>query len=231
MKNDKINIIVCTTKSWNIKNYKIIKNKFNTLCWHIIKDKKNLNCNDISKVKPKYIFFPHWSWKIPKEIFENFECIAFHMTDLPFGRGGSPLQNLIIRGYKKTKITAFRVTEKLDAGPIYLKKDLSLEGSAQDIFNRASKIIFYEMIPYIIKNSPNPTPQKGKPVIFSRRTPKDSDISNLTNLNKIFEYVRMLDAEGYPKAFLEKNNLRIEFQNAKKIDNEIIAKAKIKIRE
>ena len=227
----KKDIIVCTTKSWNVENFKKIKKKFNNLRWHIIKDKKNLKYKDISKIKPKYIFFPHWSWKIPKEIFENFECIAFHMTDLPFGRGGSPLQNLIVRGYKKTKITAFRVTDELDAGPIYLKEELSLEGSAQDIFKRASEIIFYEMIPYIIKESPNPTPQKGKIMTFSRRTSKDSDISNLDDLNKIFDCIRMLDAEGYPKAFLEKNNLQIEFQSAIKKDNEIIVKAKIKIKE
>ncbi len=27
----------------------------------------------------------------------KFECVCFHMTDVPYGRGGSPLQNLIIR--------------------------------------------------------------------------------------------------------------------------------------
>ena len=32
-----------------------------------------------------------------QEIHENYKCIIFHMTDLPFGRGGSPLQNLISR--------------------------------------------------------------------------------------------------------------------------------------
>jgi len=37
-------------------------------------------------------------WIILKEIFENYEIILFHMTDLPYGRGGSPLQNLIVRG-------------------------------------------------------------------------------------------------------------------------------------
>jgi len=227
----KKDIVVCTIKSWNIENYKKIKKKFDHLFWHIIKDNKNLNYNNVSEIKPKYIFFPHWSLKIPKKIHENFECIAFHMTDLPFGRGGSPLQNLIIRGYKKTKIAAFRVTDELDAGPIYLKKDLPLDGSAQEIYKRASEIIFQEMIPHILKESPNPIPQKGKIVTFSRRAPKNSDISNLNDLNKIYDYIRMLDAEGYPKAFLEKSNLIIEFNNAKKKYNEIIVKAKIKIKE
>ena len=45
------------------------------------------------------------------------------MTDLPYGRGGSPLQNLIINGHKETMMSALRCVQELDAGPIYLKKN------------------------------------------------------------------------------------------------------------
>ena len=61
------------------------------------------------------------------------------MTDLPYGRGGSPLQNLIIRGHKKTKISALRMVNELDAGPIYFKRSLSLNGNAQKIYSSCSK--------------------------------------------------------------------------------------------
>ncbi len=54
-----------------------------------------------------------------KIFFFNFNCVVFHMTDLPFGRGGSPLQNLISRGIYKTKISAIKVVKEIDAGPIY----------------------------------------------------------------------------------------------------------------
>lgn len=223
--------LIVTTKSWNIHNFELLKNKFSNNEWYLIKDKTNFTYDKVIEINPKYIFFPHWSWKIPKDIYENYDCIAFHMTDLPFGRGGSPLQNLIIRDYKKTKISAFKVTDKLDAGPIYLKKDLSLEGTADEIFRKASKIIFFEMIPYIMKNTPKPHPQKGKTTIFKRRRPEESDISNLNDLDKVYDYIRMLDAKGYPKAFIEKNNLRIEFQDAKKKNDEIRAYVRIKIKE
>lgn len=223
--------IISTIKSWNIHNFELLKNKFSNNEWYLIKDKTNFTYDKVTEINPKYIFFPHWSWKIPKKIHNNFDCIAFHMTDLPFGRGGSPLQNLIIQGYKKTKISAFKVTDKLDAGPIYLKKDLLLDGTADEIFRRASKIIFFEMIPYIIKNTPTPHPQKRKTTIFKRRKPEESDISNLNDINTIYDYIRMLDAEGYPKAFIEKNNLRIEFQDAKKKNDEIKAYVRIKTKE
>ena len=54
----------------------------------------------LEQAKPRYVFFPHWSHIIPEDIHGAFECVIFHMTDLPFGRGGSPLQNLIARGIK-----------------------------------------------------------------------------------------------------------------------------------
>jgi methionyl-tRNA formyltransferase len=53
---------------------------------------------------------------------------------LPYGRGGSPLQNLIDLGHKDTFVSALKMTEELDAGAIYLKKPLSLEGLAEEIY-------------------------------------------------------------------------------------------------
>ena len=67
----------------------------------VIRDKKDLNIKYINEINPRFIFFAHWSSIIPKSIHEDFECVIFHMTDLPYGRGGSPLQNLIVRGHKK----------------------------------------------------------------------------------------------------------------------------------
>jgi len=124
-----------------------------------------------------YIFFPFWSWIIPPEIYEVWECIGFHMTDLPFGRGGSPLQNLIIRGHKTTKISAFRIVRELDAGPIYLKRDFDISyGSADEIYDRALKIILEDMIPYILKHRPNSVPQVGEVVEFPRWRCSKADV-------------------------------------------------------
>lgn len=41
----------------------------------------------------------------------------------------------------------------------------------------------------------------------------------------------MLDADGYPKAFLENNGLKFEFTNAKFADNKIIANVKIEVKD
>jgi len=174
---------------------------------------EELTVKALNEINPTYVFFPHWSYIIPEEIYTNFECIMFHMTDLPFGRGGSPLQNLIARGIYETQITAFRCERGLDAGPIYCKRPLSLYGTAEEIYMRVADII-EDMIKWIIANQLKPVPQKGEGCYFPRRKPEEGNIAELESLEKLHDYIRMLDAEGYPRAFLETKHFRLEFERA-----------------
>jgi len=165
--------------------------------------------------------------KIPQAIYANYPCIVFHMTDLPFGRGGSPLQNLIVRGYKQTKISAKKVVEAMDAGGVYLKEELDLYGTAYEIFMRASKIVFEKMIPTILKNKIIPKVQQGEITTFKRRKPDESTIEGLQTLEQLYDHIRMLDSEGYPKAFFETEQFKIELSKASRKPGGIIADAKI----
>ena len=202
----KTKIVVATIKSWNIENARKFKKRHARRYEVIIIDKKEaLTYEKLRRIGSRYVFIPHWSWIIPKNVCEGFECVIFHMTELPYGRGGSPLQNLISRGFRRTTISAIRAVKALDAGPIYIKRPLNLEGKASDIFQRASDIIFNDMIPRIIEDDIRPLPQKGRPVIFLRRKPSDGDISRLKNTKKIYDRIRMLDAESYPPAYLKVN--------------------------
>ena len=195
--------------------------------WVLIARKDDFNLENINRIDPKYIFIPHWSYYIPEEIYTNYKCVVFHETDLPFGRGGSPIQNMIERGFSSTKITAIKAEKGLDTGSIYLKKDLSLLGTAEEIFVRANNVI-EEMIIDISSGTIEPYAQKGEPTIFKRRTPEQSNIKDIDDIEKIFDYIRMLDADGYPKAFVETKNLRFEFSRASlKSDNSIIADVRI----
>lgn len=193
-----------------------------------IKNKEDLNFQNLNSIIPDYIFFMHWSWIIPEKIYSKFNCIVFHMTDLPFGRGGSPLQNLIIQGHKKTKISAIKVDGAIDTGDIYLKKDLSLIGTATEIFERSGNII-KEMIGEIIIDKIIPVKQEGTPFYFKRRKPEQSKIDdNIKDIESLYDFIRMLDAKNYPHAFLESNIFKFEFTDAKiKNENELTTHVRI----
>lgn len=183
-----------------------------------------------SGISPKYIFFLHWRWIVPKIITDEYECVCFHMTDVPFGRGGSPLQNLIVRGYRDTVLTALQMNDGLDAGPVYMKKPFSLEGSAREIYERVTNLS-WDMIPQIISNQPIPEKQVGNVTEFKRRVAEDSEIPSLLSLEKIYDYIRMLDADGYPKAFLDVNGYKLIFEDAKLNNDELTASVTIKLRD
>lgn len=195
--------------------------------WFRCSERNDFNTSLLNEIKPDFIFIPHWSHIIPSEIYTKYQCVVFHMTDLPYGRGGSPLQNLIVRGHTETKISAIKVTEGIDTGPVYLKKKLDLAGSARDIFDRASKVI-YEMILEILERKITPQPQQGEVVVFKRRKPEDSNIDELNSAKQVYDYIRMLDADGYPNAFMETANLRFEFTSAQ-INNDNTVTAHVRI--
>lgn len=220
-----MNYVILTSRDWNEVLVKRLgrktKHKF-----FLINDRQDLTLPKLDKYKPRYVFIPHWSYIIPKEIFSKYECVVFHMTDLPFGRGGSPLQNLISRKIYETKISAIRCNEGIDAGPVYLKTSLSLHGSAEEIFLRATDKI-EGMIEKIIDEEPKPLKQKGMVVTFKRKKPEEGDISKLSSLNQVFDYIRMLDAKGYPSAFLKSEKFMFEFSRASLKFGKIVADVSI----
>lgn len=172
---------------------------------------------------PRYVFFLHWSHKVPADVLAAHECVVFHMTDVPYGRGGSPLQNLIVRGHRETMLSALRMTEAFDAGPVYMKTPLSLEGdTAEAIYIRATELAA-DMIRRIAAEEPETVPQQGEPTVFRRRTPAESAIPPLTTLDALHDFIRMLDADGYPHAFIEHEGFRYTFSRAARYHGRIVA--------
>lgn len=191
--------------------------------WHFIAAPGDLTREKIAALNPAALFFLHWFWKVPAEIVNAYECICFHPTDLPYGRGGSPIQNLILRGHTTTVNTAFKMTAEMDAGPVYLKEPLSLEGSAEEIYRRFAALSA-RMIQKIIVEKPRPVPQSGEVVTFKRRRPEESRIPQNLFPQALYDFIRMLDAPGYPKAFLEAQGVRMEFEKAQRRDQTVTAR-------
>jgi methionyl-tRNA formyltransferase len=219
--------LVAGCKSWHRRVFDEVLSKL-AGDWHYVGKREELTLAKVRELRPRYAFFLHWSWKVPAEILAEVECVCFHMTDVPYGRGGSPLQNLIVRGHRDTKLTALRMTPDMDAGPVYLKRDLSLDGGAEEIYLRACALSA-DMVKEIVRDEVEPLPQKGEPVNFKRRKPEESEITKLHSLDHLHDFIRMLDAEDYPRAFLSHAGYRFEFSRSALYDGRIVADVRITV--
>ena len=198
-------IICIGYREWALSIYKKLSmlDDYNVV---IFKSKSEIDEKKIIKYNPDYILYYGWSWKISDYLVENFKTLMLHPSDLPKFRGGSPIQNQIIRGIKNSKVTIFQMTDKLDAGPILAQRELSLDGSIKQIFKRIERIglkltleIFKSSIKPIIQDDNNAS-------YYKRRKPEESEITLEELKNKKSDYlynkIRMLQ-DPYPNAFIK----------------------------
>jgi methionyl-tRNA formyltransferase len=210
--------LFCAYREWSKTLFDKLKKDHDNIV--LLKSPKKLTFSYVKKINPEMIFFPDWSWIVNKKIINNYKCICFHESNLPKFRGGSPLQNQIIRGIEKTKTTAFMMKEGLDEGEIILQKELSLKGSINEIFKRMI-INDHIMIEKIIEGKYKLKKQKGKPTKFKRRNEDQSELINLDYSKKyLYNFIRMLD-DPYPNAFIRIGKRKIVFKNVSNKNNKL----------
>lgn len=217
--------LVAGSRPWNRPAYDRFVASRGGERWSFV-DRPDELAGAVEALAPRYVFFLHWSSIVPTAITERSECVCFHMTDVPYGRGGSPLQNLVQRGHTDTVLTALRMTDEVDAGPVYSRRPLSLAGTAEAVYVRATDLAL-AMAAEIVATEPVPTPQEGAVTVFTRRTPSESALPTTATLDQVVDFVRMLDADGYPRAFVEHGGLRLELSGADRYADRVEARVVI----
>jgi methionyl-tRNA formyltransferase len=212
-----IKIVCIGYRSWAISIYSELKKNKNYKV--LILKKKKIDLKKINKFNPEYILFYGWSWLVPKTLINAYKCIMLHPSKLPKFKGGSPLQNQIIRNIKKSHLTLFRMNEKIDSGNIIASKKISLLGNIQEIFDRMTKIGILLTKKMLEKKYKDKKQIKSNHKIYKRLLPKDSEITikDLQNKNSNYLYnkIRML-SDPYPNVFIKlKDGKRLIIKEAK----------------
>lgn len=207
-----INIVFCGYRSWALQTFEALSSHPKVRVKYTVNSHEefldltsSINPNEID-----IIVFLGWSWIIDKKVLDAFLCVGIHPSDLPNFRGGSPLQNQIINGIEKTKLSLITLSNgKLDAGDIWLKNDLDLTGaSIKEIFDNliigCKQLLndFFERYPNIYTAKQN----LAEGSYFSRRKPSDSMMTPSDFANKspkeLYNFIRCL-TDPYPNAYLE----------------------------
>lgn len=179
-----------------------------------------------------HIFLIFWSWRLAVTTIPVARPIGFHMTALPYGRGGSPLQNLVAMGVTHTELCMLELTDELDAGPVLDRQSLCIEGPADEVYARVGLLACQRIRAYLDSGCSWPAKsQTGVPVEFRRRVPAQSELPREGELANLLRHIRMLDAEGYPHAFVEHGAFRLQLRRATLRGERIIADCEIEVQE
>jgi methionyl-tRNA formyltransferase len=197
-----MNILCATYRDWGLEIYNKIcqdnRHRFN-----LVETQEELE-NKIEGENPDLVLTFGWSNIIPQELVNRYPFVCLHPSPLPKYRGGSPIQNQIIRGVKDSAVTLFYMDEKIDHGPIINQKDISLRGHLDDIFKNIISA-GVELTNEILDGKLSATPQNHTlATYFKRRKPEESEISyGFLRDNPgevIFDFMRALE-DPYPNPF------------------------------
>ncbi|MDR2438720.1 MAG: hypothetical protein LBE12_05035 [Planctomycetaceae bacterium] len=132
--------------------------------------------------------------------------IVVHSSNLPQGKGMSPLTWQILEDKNTIPDTLFEAIESLDAGKIYIQDCVIFEG--HELINELRYVMgqkdfdmcieFINRYPEIIETGKE---QIGESSYYSRRTADDSELDINKSIKEQFNLLRVVDNENYPAFF------------------------------
>lgn len=138
-----------------------------------------------------------------KELEFHKNNIVVHASDLPKGRGWSPMTWQVESGKNKIPLTLFEADEECDAGDYYVKDFIKLDGMEliEDIRKKLADKIIQMIKKYLSLYPMEPIPQRERATYYRKRTPKDNELNINKSLKSQFSKMRVADNKRYPSYF------------------------------
>lgn len=195
-----IQILIDNSTSWIIpfaEKLEMLISKQNTCAF----------ITEVDKIKKgDMLFLLSCEKKISKEIRSlNKYNFVVHESDLPQGKGFSPLSWQIIEGRNEIKITLFEAEEKFDSGNIFGQKNIQFTGTELlDELRHKQGMATIELVMELITMYPdiNGKSQFGQSSYYRRRTPTDSELNIDKSIKEQFDLLRTVDNKRYPAFFV-----------------------------
>jgi UDP-2,4-diacetamido-2,4,6-trideoxy-beta-L-altropyranose hydrolase len=154
-----------------------------------------------------FCFYLSCGRKIQLETRKMFRHnLIVHESNLPAGKGWSPLTWQVLEGKKDIPVSLLEAEEKIDSGKIYAQTQITLRGTELVEEIRAKQAAatfqlcyqFLEEYPQIVHAA---RAQSGQESFYPRRTPKDSELDLEKSLASQIPVLRVVDNMRYPAWF------------------------------
>ena len=131
------------------------------------------------KLEPEFFVVAAYGLIIPKIFLDvpNY-CINVHASLLPNWRGAAPIHRALMNGDQTTGISIMRITEKLDAGPVWNTKECLI--AAEDTTNSLSYKLadlgaeaLDEAVSNIVRGTVSETEQDDRKATYAKKISKN----------------------------------------------------------
>lgn len=156
----------------------------------------------------------------PDILARNRRNLVVHESNLPEGRGFSPLTWQILEGKNIIPFCLLEAVDKVDAGAVILRDELHFQGhelieEMRDVQAKMTRSLCKRFL-----DAPTPQEgetQKGKVTTYQRRSPDGSRLDPQQSIAELFSLLRVVDNERYP-AFFEFKDHYYELKISKRKD-------------
>jgi methionyl-tRNA formyltransferase len=131
--------------------------------------------------------------------------LVVHASDLPRGRGWSPMIWQILEGKTDITVSLLEAEDSVDSGKIWHQKIVHLEG--HELFDEINNALFkaeIDLMNFAIENESTIEPKvqsDDRATYYRKRKPEDSKIDPEMSIASQFNLLRVADPERYPAFF------------------------------
>ena len=172
-----------------------------------------------------------WQRLIPNSILGKFKHGVFgtHASPLglPYGKGRSPLNWSIIRGFKQVYFNLFKYEVKADSGMIYSTTKFEInDWDTIESIKIKDLMVTKNQVGSLIADYKNGNiklfPQKDniEETFFPKRSPKDGKIDLTSSVRDIHNLIRGV-TKPFPGAFLMCDDMKVTLWDAVPFDNQL----------
>jgi methionyl-tRNA formyltransferase len=203
---NKLKITILTDKSsWMTKYSMALTETLKSFGHHVtfINSKNELSKGDVAFFLSCFEIIPQ------KYLSMNKNNIVVHESNLPQGKGWSPMTWQILEGKNDIPVTLFEANKDIDAGDIYMQDVIRLYGNelVEDWREKLGRKTCEMCIQFINNyfSVPHSQKQYGNSSFYQKRMPKDSELDPNKSIMEQFNLLRVVDNEKYPAFFILKN--------------------------
>ena len=146
---------------------------------------------------------------LPKPILvaPRFGCLNLHGSALPRWRGAAPIQRAIMAGDSETAVTAMRMEEGLDTGPVCLEERVAIPlsmtaGELHDLLAERGAKLMVDALGLLEAGRLVEAPQPEAGVTYARKIEKDeAHIDFARSAEEVHNHIRGLSP--FPGAWFE----------------------------